>query len=120
MSTTSTSRLGVNVTTGSKKPCVVASTANLTLSGAQTIDTVAVVVNDRVLVKDQTDGTENGVYLVASGAWQRVSEWDNSGDLASGVLVPVGAGSAGTGLWQVTYSGVFSLGVTDPTFTKLA
>ena len=119
MSTTSTNRLGVNVTNGAKPPCVVATTANITLSGTQTIDTVAVVANDRVLVKDQTDGTENGIYLVAAGAWTRVKDWNASGDLASGILVPVGGGSAGLGLWQVTYTGVFSLGVTDPTITQL-
>lgn len=120
MATTSTARLGANVTNGAKKPCVVATTANITLSGTQTIDAIAVAINERVLVKDQTDGTENGVYIVASGAWTRAPEWDTSDDLASGVLVPVGAGTAGTGLWQVTYSGNFSLGVTDPTFTQLA
>lgn len=120
MVTESSSRLGVNVTNGAKKPCIVATTANITLSGTQTIDAIAVVANDRVLVKDQTDGTENGVYIVAGGTWTRAPEWDTSADLASGVLVPVGAGTAGTGLWQVTYSGVFSLGTTDPTFTLIA
>jgi phage-related tail fiber protein len=120
MVTTSTTRLGANVTNGAKKPCVVATTANITLSGTQTIDAVAVAVNDRVLVKDQTDGTENGIYLVASGSWTRVKDWNTSADLASGVLLPVGAGTAGTGVWQVTYTGAFALNTTDPTFTLLA
>lgn len=120
MTTVVTERLGTNVTGGAKKPCAVASTANLTLSGEQTIDAVAVVAGDRVLVKNQTDGTEDGVYLVASGNWSRAPEWNSSSDLASGVLVPVGAGTAGQGLWQVTYSGDYSLGTTEPTFTKLA
>tara|TARA_R100000951_G_scaffold60061_2_gene50492 strand:- start:116 stop:784 length:669 start_codon:yes stop_codon:yes gene_type:complete len=118
MATASTARLGANVTVGVKKPCVVATTANITLSGAQTIDDVLVAINERVLVMNQTDATENGVYIVASGTWTRAPEWDTSSDLASGVLVPVGLGTANVGLWQVTYSGNFSLGVTEPTFTR--
>ena len=47
-------------------------TANITLSGEQTIDGVALVGGDRVLVKDQTDKTKNGIYVVASGAWSRL------------------------------------------------
>ena len=119
MTTESSTRLGINVKTGMKKPCAAATTANITLTGAQTVDDVVLAVGDRVLVKDQTDGTENGVYLVASGAWTRSDEWNNSGDLAQGVYVPVGQGTANAGLWQVTYSGNFSLGVTDPTFTYM-
>lgn len=56
-----------------------ATTANITLSGTQTIDDVALGVADEVLVKDQTDKTENGIYVVAAGAWTRRS------DLAVGV-----------------------------------
>jgi hypothetical protein len=47
----------------------VATTANITLSGAQTIDGVAVVAGDYVLVKNQTNATTNGFYLAAAGAW---------------------------------------------------
>jgi len=47
----------------------VATTANITLSGAQTIDGVAVVAGDYVLVKNQTNATNNGFYLAAAGAW---------------------------------------------------
>lgn len=120
MVTTTTGRLGNTVTSGAKAPCLVATTANITLSGTQTIDAVAVVADDRVLVKNQTAGAENGIYLVAAGAWERQPDWDSSEDLLSGVLVPVGAGTAGVGLWQVTYSGTFVLDTTDPTFTLLA
>jgi hypothetical protein len=49
----------------------VATTVNITLSGTQTIDGVAVVVNDRVLVKNQTNTQDNGIYFVGSGLWQR-------------------------------------------------
>jgi hypothetical protein len=55
-----------------------ASTANIaSLSGTMTIDGVALVVGDRVLVKDQTTASANGVYVVASGAWVRASDLAN-------------------------------------------
>ena len=50
--------------TGIKEPVRVATTANITLSGEQTIDGVAVVDGDRVLVKDQTTAANNGIYCV--------------------------------------------------------
>ena len=56
----------------------VATTANITLSGTQTIDGVAVSADERVLVKDQSTQTQNGLYLCKAGAWQRTT------DLASG------------------------------------
>ena len=47
-----------------------ASTANIaSLSGTMTIDGVALSAGDRVLVKDQTTTSANGVYVVAAGAW---------------------------------------------------
>ena len=44
-------------------------TANITLSGTQTVDGVALVVGNRVLVKNQSTASQNGIYVVASGAW---------------------------------------------------
>lgn len=53
-----------------------ASTANLTLSGTQTVDTVPLIAGDRVLVKDQSTGSANGLYVVAAGAWTRAPDQD--------------------------------------------
>jgi hypothetical protein len=60
-----------------KQSVRVATTANITLSGTQTIDTIAVVANDRVLVKNQTTAAQNGIYIVAAGAWTRAPDMDN-------------------------------------------
>lgn len=57
----------------------VATTANITLSGIQTIDGVLLIAGDRVLVKDQSAASENGIYVSAVGAWSR------SGDTNTGV-----------------------------------
>ena len=58
-------------------PVVAATTANITLSGLQTIDGVAVTAGQRVLVKDQTDDTENDFYLAQAAAWTRVAGLQN-------------------------------------------
>lgn len=48
-----------------------ATLTNITLSGLQTIDGVALVAGDRVLVKDQTDKTQNGIWFASATAWTR-------------------------------------------------
>lgn len=58
-----------------KQSVVAATTANIaTLSGTMTIDGIALVAGDRVLVKDQTTTSQNGVYVVAAGAWTRAAD----------------------------------------------
>ena len=53
-----------------KEPALAASLGNIaSLSGPQTIDSVSLVAGDRVLVKDQDDASENGIYTVQTGAW---------------------------------------------------
>jgi hypothetical protein len=48
--------------------------SNITLSGLQTIDSVSVTAGMRVLVKDQTTQSANGIYVAASGAWSRSTD----------------------------------------------
>ena len=60
-----------------KAPVKAATTANITLSGAQTIDGVSIVAGNRVLVKDQTAPEQNGIYVAASGAWSRAADMDS-------------------------------------------
>ena len=57
----------------------VATTANITLSGTQTIDGVAVSADERVLVKNQSTASQNGLYLCKASTWARTT------DLAAGV-----------------------------------
>ena len=86
-----------------KAPCRVASTGNLTLSGEQTINGVAVVSGDRVLVKDQTTASSNGIYDADTSSWTRALDCDGNYDIRKGTLVYVTGGtSVGKGLWTVT------------------
>jgi hypothetical protein len=75
-----------------KEPVRVATTANIILSGTQTIDGIALAVNDRILVKNQTNAIENGLYLVKSGAWVRTDDMPVN-FIASGVHVIVTEGT---------------------------
>src|SRR5688572_28959170 len=76
-----------------KGPCRAATTANITLSGEQTIDGVAVVPEDRVLVKDQTSGRENGIYVCKTGDWEFADDFDQRGHVVKGTRVLVNEGT---------------------------
>jgi len=62
-----------------KQSVQAATTANITLANTQTVDGVSLSAGDRVLVKDQSTQTENGIYVVVSGG-----SWTRAADLASG------------------------------------
>ena len=85
-----------------KAPVKVTTTANITLSGQQTIDGVAVVSGDRVLVKDQTTTSENGIYECSTGAWSRTIDFDATNDIVEGTIICVNQGTlyADT-IWRV-------------------
>ena len=102
-----------------KHPCVVETTANITLSGTQTINTVAVVADDRVLVKNQTDASQNGVYVASASAWSRAVDFDENGDIENGTMVSVATGTR-ISYYSLSFSGTLNLGVTDLTFSPAA
>lgn len=70
-----------------KNSAKAASTANLTLSAAQTVDDIPLVAGDRILVKNQTAPAENGVYVVASGAWSRAPDLNAWSEFPSAAIV---------------------------------
>lgn len=98
-----------------------ATTANITLSGTQTIDGVSVVAGDRVLVKNQSTGSENGIYVVAAGAWSRATDADSSTKFTSGMFtfVEQGTTNADSG-WVCTTDGTITLGTTAIAFVQFS
>jgi hypothetical protein len=108
---------GVETHKAFKVPCRVATTANITLSGLQTIDGVTVAADDRVLVKDQTDGATNGIYRVSAGTWSRFQDFDGERDLVSGTKVFVTSGSSnGRREYYLQTDDPISIGTTVLTF----
>lgn len=94
----------------------VASTVNLTLSGTQTIDGVAVIAGERVLVKNQTNPAENGIYVVAAGAWTRSADMDSWAEVPGAwVVVQEGTANADT-VWIGTANKGGTLNSTGITF----
>ena len=109
-----------------KEPVRVASTANINLTNAlingATIDGVSVVTGDRVLVKDQSTASQNGIYeVVASGAASRSSDCDTAEELnGAAVFVKEGTAAADQGYIQTaTISTIDSDSVTWVQFTGL-
>lgn len=91
MTATPTSRLeGLTTSVAMKAPVRCATTAAITLEDEQTIDGVAVVQGDRVLVKDQADLSENGIYnCLANEAWERAKDFNGTLDCVGGTRVAV-------------------------------
>ena len=76
-----------------KESVFVATTANITLSGTQTIDGSSVTAGKRVLVKDQSSAVENGIYICDAGSWSRSSDFA-AGSAEAGAYMFVEAGTA--------------------------
>ncbi len=119
-SSTTDRRLGLTGGTAFKAPVKAATTANITLSGEQTIDGVSCVSDDRVLVKDQTTASQNGIYVVDTGTWTLDLDFDGANDVVQGsqVYVNTGGTSNGGGTFVVTTSGTITPGTTSITFSR--
>lgn len=96
-----------------------ATTANIALSGAQTIDGVAVVATDRVLVKNQTAGAGNGIYVAAAGAWSRALDANSSAEVTAGMYAFVAEGTAAADSgWVLTTNDPITLDTTVLVFAQ--
>ena len=110
-------RFGVNSGAAIKVPVRAATTANITLSGEQTIDGIACVTGDRVLVQNQTIATDNGVYDVDTGTWTRSADIDGSYDVVEGTVIPINEGTTyGVRARRVTNTGTLTPGSTAFSF----
>lgn len=96
-----------------------ATTANITLSGLQTIDGITVVANDRVLVKNQSTASQNGIYVAASGAWSRSTDADTVGEFNEGATTFVEEGTTnGNTQWRVQ-DPIVTLGTSAVNWTQV-
>lgn len=105
--------------TAFKAPVRCATNSNITLSGEQTIDGLSVVTDDRVLVRSQTDASENGIWVCDTGDWNRSKDFDGSYDVVSGTQVYVTNGSSyGGTYWLISTANPITIGTTSITFTQ--
>jgi hypothetical protein len=108
----------------------VASTGNVSLTGGSsdleagdTIDGVTLVAGDRVLLKNQSTASENGIYVaVASGGTPARSDDANaSAEVTSGMFVWVEEGTSnGDQGYVLTTNNVITLNTTNLTFTQFS
>jgi hypothetical protein len=111
-----------------KIPVRAASTANIaTLAGGapNTLDGVTLAASDRLLLKDQSTGSQNGLYVVttlgtgANGTWTRATDADGAGELMAGTLVTVQEGTTyADSIWELSTDGALTIGTTALTFTR--
>jgi hypothetical protein len=118
------SRMGIDF----KESVRVATTANIaTIAGGapSTVDGISLVTNDRVLVKNQTTTSQNGIYKVdtvgtgSNGSWSRTSDADGSpaGELSSGAFVYIEEGTANAqDQYVITTTGTITVGTTGITW----
>jgi hypothetical protein len=90
------------------------------LEAGDTIDGVTLVAGDRVLVKDQSTATENGLYLaVSSGAASRDPEHDTIAELSGGMVVVNQGSTNDNKIFLCTTDSDGSLGSTNITYTQV-
>jgi len=92
--------------------------SNITLSSLQTIDGYSTQANDRVLVKDQSTQTQNGIYIASSGSWVRATD-SSTGAYLINEIVYVENGSTNTSTqWVNNNTGTITIGVTNITYIQ--
>jgi phage-related tail fiber protein len=108
---------GIKARTGAD----VATTTNITRSGLQTIDGITLTAGMRVLVKDQTNAAQNGVFIAATGDWARADEYDEGTEFDGAIFVFVQKGStqADTG-WILDTDAAVTIGTTALNFTQFS
>ena len=108
---------------GVKYPARLATTSNIDLSSAPAnIDGVAAVVGDRILVKNQTLGQDNGIYdwNGEAVAMTRSSDFDTDSEVFAGAMVVVTEGTVGADLvYELSTDNPIVVGTTPLTFIVL-
>ena len=99
-------------------PVKVAATSNIAPTGLQTIDGVALVANDRVLLQNQSTAAQNGVWVVqANAGWTRALDADTSADIVDS-YVTVAQGTYAGKTFLNTNTGTITLGTTPIVFVE--
>ena len=110
---------GSGETVAYKAPCRLATTGNITLSGLQAIDGIVTALRDRVLVKDQANPADNGIWIAANGAWTRARDLDSNRDITKGTRLTVTDGSTLAGKeYLITSANPIVVGTSNITFAE--
>lgn len=110
---------GLSSSTAVKGPVRAATTANISLTGLQTIDGISLATGDRVLVKNQVATTQNGIWVVDTGPWRRAKDFAGNRDVRKGtqIFVTDGTTYASSGFY-VSSPDPIVIGVSAILFTQ--
>lgn len=95
-------------------------TANITLSGLQTIDTYTTLAGDRVLVKNQSTQSENGIYIASTTAWTRAVDMDIWAEVPGAYTVILNGSVNANTSWVSTSADTGTINVTPITFVQFS
>jgi hypothetical protein len=116
------SRSGLDVKQSVRAATTVALTLVSGLENGDVVDGVTLATGDRVLVKNQSTGSENGIYTVnATGAPTRATDYDTAAEVTPGAFtfVEEGTANADSG-WVLTNDGTITIGTTGLTFAQFS
>lgn len=116
-------RDGFSSSVAVKAPVRIATTAAITypFNGLAAIDGVTPVTGDRVLVKNQGDQTQNGIWVADTANWARAPDADGNSDMVNGTLLYVTSGTANSGLfYHCTSSNPITIGTDNIVFANAA
>lgn len=89
------------------------------LSGLQNFEGLTGAEGDRILLAAQSTGSQNGIYVMSSGAWTRATDFNDSTKVVPGSLIYVADGNvSGDSIWKLTTDGAITVGTTSLTFTN--
>lgn len=99
----------------------VATTSSIALTGLQNVDGITLFTGDRVLVKNQLNGTENGIYVAGTSLWARATDFDSNEKVTAGAFTFVEEGStnADSG-WVLSTDGAVVVGGTSLQFSQFS
>lgn len=104
---------------------IAATNTNIDLStdvqNGSVLDGVTLATGNRILVKNQTNKTENGIYVVsASGAPSRATDFDSPAEIDGGDFIFVLSGTYNNDTGWVQTNVVGTIGVSEIEFTQFA
>lgn len=107
-----------------KASCLYTTTGNITLSGLGTQANgdwpSTLTAGDRILVKNQTDQAQNGIYAAASSGWMRTADMNNWAEVPGAfTFIENGATLSSTG-WVTTAGSTGTIGVTNMPWTQFS
>jgi hypothetical protein len=115
MSTTIEDRFGQgqSIAAAVKMPCRGVSTTAITLSGEQTLNSIALLDGDRWLYAPAGGGVDSGIWIVSTGAWSRAKDYNGARDVVCGTICLVAPGTLAEQFWVVKTTGQISPGTTS-------